>query len=391
MIYLDYNSTTKVAPEVLKKMNEAYALPLNASASHQLGRKASKFVEDARTDLKNLLNAQNYDVIFTASSTEATNMVMFGIDVSEILFCTIEHASVYSCRPSDKKITELAALGNGLVDVSDLEKKLNTPYPPQGGSRANATTEYQSEASSLRNKNFLVSVMLANNETGAIQPIEKISQLVHQKGGLIHCDIVQAVGKIEIDLEKLNVDFASVSAHKISGPQGVGALLIRKGLDIKPLIFGAKQEKGKRAGTINVAGIAGFGEACKIAAKKLPHYENVKKLRDFLENEIQKIGKKDAQIFSTEIVRLPNTSYIATRGIDAQTQLINFDLNGICVSAGPACSSGTLAESRILKAMKIAPEFSTSAIRVSLGCDTTKNEIEKFISVWQEFYEKNKN
>ncbi len=349
-------------------MIEAYSLPLNASAIHQLGRQGNKLVEGARQDLKNLLNAENYEVTFTSSSTEATNMVMFGSEVAEILFCTIEHSSVYNCRPQNKKITEIAALKNGQIDVADLENKL-----PKSG-------------------NFLVSVMLANNETGAIQPVEKIAKLVHQKGGLIHCDIVQAVGKIEVDLEKLNVDFASVSAHKISGPQGVGALLTRKGLDIKPLIFGAKQEKSKRAGTINVAGISGFGEACKIAAKKLSSYKNqVKKLRDFLESEIKKIGGNDAEIFSTNVERLPNTSYIATRGVDAQTQLINFDLNGICVSAGPACSSGTLNESRILKAMKVKPEFSTSAIRVSLSTETTQDEIEKFVRVWSEFYKKSKN
>lgn len=368
MIYLDCNSTTKLAPEALAKMNEVYALPLNASANHQLGRQANKIVDEARAELKNLLNAQNYEVIFTGSSTEATNTVMFGTDVKKILFCTFEHSSVYNCRPEDKEIVEIEALENGLIDIADLERKLPS-Y-----------------------RNFLVSVMLANNETGAIQPIEKIAKLVHQKGGLFHCDIVQAAGKIAIDLEKLNADFVSISAHKISGPQGVGALLIRKGLDIKPLIHGGKQEKSKRAGTTNVAGIAGFGEACKLAAKKLSSYQNVKILRDFLEAEIQKIAKEtnddNVKIFASEVERLPNTSYIAIANADAQTQLINFDLNGICVSAGPACSSGTLTESRILKAMKIAPAFSTSAIRVSLGLENTKDEVEKFIKVWSEFYKR---
>lgn len=365
MIYLDYNSTTKLAPEALAKMNEVYQLPLNNSSSHQLGRKATKLVEDARQELKNLINAQNYEVIFTGSSTEATNMLMFGADVKKIIFCEFEHSSVYNCRPENKEIIEIKALKNGLIDIEDFKNKI-----------ANL------------DGNFLASVMLANNETGAIQPIEEIAKLVHQKGGLIHCDIVQAAGKIVIDLEKLNVDFASISAHKISGPQGVGALLIRKGLEIKPLIHGGKQEKSKRAGTTNIAGISGFGEACKLAAKKISLYENVKNLRDFLESEIKKITNEDAMIFSQEIDRLPNTSYIATKNADSQTQLINFDLNGICVSAGPACSSGTLTASRILKAMGIEPAFSTSAIRVSLGIENTKDEIEKFIKVWSDFYKK---
>ena len=367
MIFLDYNATTKVAPAVLDKMVEAYKFPLNNSSSHQLGRHATKLVEDARAAVKNLFNAENYEVIFTGSSTEATNTVMFGVDVKKIIFCTIEHSSVYECRPAGKEIIEINALENGLIDLDDLKNKL-----PDGG-------------------NFLVSLMLANNETGAIQPVEEVSKLVHQKGGLFHCDVVQAAGKIVVDVEKINADFVSISAHKIQGPQGVGALLIRKGLDIKPLIYGGKQEKSKRAGTTNVAGISGFGEACKLAAQKISAYENVKKLRDELENEIKKIAGDDVFIFSTNVARLPNTSYIATKCREAKTQLINFDLNNICVSAGPACSSGTSTESRILKAMGIKPEFSTSAVRVSLSVDTAKDELEKFTKVWKEFYERTKN
>lgn len=364
MIFLDYNSTTRVAPEVLAKMMEAYQLPLNNSSTHQLGRKANQLAEEAREELKKLLNAQNYEVIFTSSSTEATNTVMFGTEAKKILFCRIEHSSVYECRPNQKEIIEIEALENGLIDLADLEKKLPN------------------------DKDFLVSAMLANNETGAVQPIEEITKLVHQKGGLLHCDVVQAVGKIPVDLEKINADFAAVSAHKLNGPQGVGALLIRKGLDIRPLIYGGKQEKSKRAGTTNIAGISGFGEACKLAAKKINDYEKVRQLRDELETKIKKIGGNNVKIFSTEVERLPNTSYIATKNRDAQTQLINFDLNGICLSAGPACSSATAIESRVLRAMKIAPEFSKSAVRVSMSPETTADEIEKFIEIWEEFYKR---
>jgi cysteine desulfurase len=364
MIFLDYNSTTKIAPEALAAMLKAYELPLNNSSIHELGRHAKKLVEDARNQLKKLLNAQNYEVIFTSSSTEATNTVFAGCDVRKIIFSQIEHASVFSCRPQNKEIIEVGALENGLIDLADLEKKL-----PDDG-------------------NFLTSAMLANNETGAIQPIIEIAKLTHQKGGLFHCDLVQAIGKIPVDLEELNVDFASVSAHKFHGPQGVGALLFRKGLDLKPLIFGSKQEKSKRAGTMNVAGIAGFGAACEVAAKKISAYESVKKLRDALEEKIKKIGGDDVMIFSQNVSRLPNTSYIATRNRDAQTQLINFDLNKICVSAGPACSSGTSTESRILKAMGVPSEFSTSAIRVSLGLETSRSEIEKFVETWNNLYQR---
>lgn len=366
MIFLDYNATTKIAPEALSKMLEAYQYPLNSSSTHAMGRIAAKFVEDARGEVKNLLNAHNYEVVFNSGSTEGTNTVFFGSDVKKILFCTFEHSSVYNCRPAGKEIIEIKALRNGLVDLEDLEKKL----PADG--------------------NFILSLMLANNETGAIQNVEEVAKLTHQKGGLFHCDIVQAVGKIVVDLEKINADYASISAYKINGPQGVGALLYRKGLDIKPLILGGKQEKSKRAGTVNIAGIAGFGEACKLAAKKIDLYKNVEILRDELEREIKKIGASDVEIFSTDVARLPNTSYIATKNCDAQTQLINFDLNKICVSAGPACTSGTTTESRVLKAMGVAPEFSKSAIRVSLSTETTQDEIKKFILVWKEFYQKNK-
>ncbi len=365
-IYLDNNSTTKLATEVLQKMMSVYELPINASATHKYGQKGNQIIEEARQSLKNLLNAENYEVIFTGSSTEATNTILQGCGVEVILFSEIEHSSVYNCRPEGCRIIEISVLENGLVDLKDLQKKLEN----------------------LHSKNFLVSIMLANNETGAIQPVLEIAKLVHQNGGLFHCDIVQAVGKIPVDLEKLNVDFASVSAHKFNGPQGVGALLMRKSLDIKPLIHGGKQEKSKRAGTSNVAGIAGFGEACKLAAKKVAEYNKLKTLRDFLEQEIQSFAGDDVKIFCTEIERLPNTSYIACKNRDYQTQLINFDLNGICVSAGAACSSGTLSESRILKAMKVEPNFSTSAIRVSLAPENNETEVQKFIKVWKEFYQK---
>jgi len=368
IIYFDHNSTTKLAASALAKMNEAYALPLNGSATHYFGRKGGKLVAEARQDLKNFLNAENYEVTFTASGTEATNMVIFGSSVSKILFSKIEHASVFNSRPKNVEIIEIESLPNGVIDVADLEQKLEQ----------------------ITDSNFLVSVMLANNESGALQPVEEISKIAHRKGGLIHTDIVQAVGKIAVDLEKLNVDFASISAHKINGPQGVGALLTRKGLDLKPIIFGGSQEKNKRAGTLNVAGIAGFGEACKLGKEKIATYKEVEILRNFLESEISKVASNDVKIFATEVARLPNTSYISIKNSDSQTQLINFDLNGICVSAGPACSSGTLKESRILKAMRIGADFSQGAIRVSLGPDNTKEEVERFIKIWTEFYKKTK-
>ena len=192
---------------------------------------------------------------------------------------------------------------------------------------------------------------------------------------------MQAVGKIEVDLEKLNVDFASVSAHKINGPQGVGALLHRKALNLKPIIFGGGQEKSKRAGTSNIAGIAGFGESCKLAKAKIELYKETESLRDFLELKMTEIAGDNIEIFSKNVARLPNTSYSSIRNSENQTQLIN-------LSAGSACSSGTLKISRVLKAMKVKPEFLQGAIRVSLGIENTKEEVEQFITIWTKFYQR---
>lgn len=363
-IYLDHNATTKVADEVLAKMLEVFKMPLNNSSNHLLGRKANAIVEEARQEVKNLLNANNYEVVFTGSATEATNTVICGTDVTKVLFCGIEHASVFSCRPQGKEIVEIKSLENGVIDIEDLRTNLDV----------------------IKDGNFLVSLMLANNETGAIQPTKEVAKLVHQKGGLFHCDMVQGTGKIAVDIEEINADFASISAHKIHGPQGVGALLIRKGLDIKPLIYGGKQEKSKRAGTVNTAGVAGFGEACKLAKQNIGLYDEVRKLRDYLESELKKAAGDDVMIFSESTARLPNTCYFATKNASNQTQLIHFDLNRICISAGSACSSGSTAPARVLSAMKVDPTFLGSAIRVSLGSDTTKAEIDKFIKVWLELY-----
>lgn len=364
VVFFDYNSTSKPHNLVIERIVETYQNPFNSSAIHQLGRKANFLIEEARNEIRKLLNAKNYEIIFTSSATEATNTVFFGTDVQEIFFSAIEHASVYNCRPSDKKITEIAATKNGLIFIDDLQSKIPSC------------------------QNFLLSLMHANNETGAIQPVELAAKLVHQKGGLFHCDIVQTIGKIEVDLELINADFVSISAHKIQGPQGVGALLIRKGLDLKPLILGSKQEKGKRAGTQNVAGIVGFAEACKLAPSHITDFKKIAVLRDYLEDSIKKIAGDEVEIFSKNVVRLPNTSLISIKNSDAQTQIINFDLNRICISAGAACSSGTLNESRILKAMNVDAEFLNGAIRVSLAPDSTKEEVDRFLAVWQQFFNK---
>ncbi|HLD76689.1 MAG TPA: cysteine desulfurase family protein [Rickettsiales bacterium] len=366
LINFDNNATTKIAPTVLIKMNEIYGFSYNPSSTHSLGRRAAMLVEGARLDLSDALNATNYDIFFTSGGTEANNMALFGDNYDVILYSKIEHSSVYNTRPRNAVIIEFGVDKNGVVDLTDLERKLDE---------------------NCKGKNFLVSIMLANSETGAIQPVKEATKLIHQKGGLIHSDMVQAFGKIKIDLEDLNVDFATISSHKINGPQGAGAIFVRHGIDIQPIIFGGGQERGKRNGTLNVAAIVGFGEAAKMVEEKIMKMEEVCKIRDFIESEVAKIAGDNVIFFSQNVKRTPNTSFMALKNADSQTQMIHFDLNKIMVSAGSACSSGSVKPSRVLESMSVAKEF-LSAIRVSLCPENTRDEAKKFVTIFEEFYNK---
>ncbi len=365
IINFDNNSTTKVSEEVLARMLEVYKFSYNPSSTHTLGRRAAMMVEGARQDLSDVLNAQNYEIFFTSGGTEANNMALFGDNYDAILYTKIEHSSVYNTRPKGCKIIEFGVNKDGVVDLADLEKKLEE----------------------CKGKNFLVSIMHANSETGAIQPIKEAAKLVHQKGGLIHSDMVQAFGKIAVDLEDLNVDFATVSSHKINGPQGAGAIFVRRGLDIQPIIFGGGQERGKRNGTVNVAGVVGFGEATCHVNEKIVKMEEVRKLRDFIEAEVKKIAGDNIMFFSQTVDRSPNTSFMALKNANSQTKMIHFDLNKIMVSAGSACSSGSVKPSRVLESMNVAPEF-LNGLRISLCPDNTRAEAERFIAAFKELYEK---
>lgn len=364
IINFDHNASTQVTADVLARMNEVYSFGANSSSTHSLGRKAAMIIEGTREDLKDEMNAHNYDVYFTSGGTEANNMALFSDDFEKIFYAKFEHSSVYNVRPRGATIIDIRVDENGVIDLQDLEEKLN----------ANPC------------RNFLVSIMHANNETGAVQPIKEAALLTHQKGGLFHSDMVQTFGKIKIDLEDTNVDFASISSHKVNGPQGVGALLVRRGLDVRPLIYGGGHENNKRSGTMNNAGIAGFGQALKSFEKKFAS-KHLSELRDFIESEVKKFAGDDVIIYSQTVARAPNTSYFALRNADSQTQLIHFDLKGIMISAGSACSSGTTKSSRVLQAMHAKPEFS-NAIRVSVGFENTKEEAQQFVAALQEYYEK---
>lgn len=364
-IYLDNNATSRVSDRVLRAMVEAYSLPLNPSAVHFFGRMASNALNDARDNVRDLLGGQGYQVVFTSGGTESNNLALLGFAGYEIVVSAIEHSSVFNLAV--RKSSQIIRVSkNCIVDLDDLEKKLQI----------------------LASKNFVVSVLFAHNETGAIQPINEIARLVHQYGGLMHTDLVQATGKLAINLEELNVDLASISAHKFNGPQGSGALLVRSGLDIEPIIWGSSQEGGKRAGTQNIAGAIGLGEACKESMAKADDYKSLAKLRDYLEVRVKEIAGQDVRIFCSQVERLPNTCYMATAGIDSQTQLINLDLHGILVSAGSACSSGSVIKSRALEAMGVESEIAKTAIRVSLGLQNNRKDLDRFIEVWGDLYKK---
>ena len=362
LIYFDNNATTQLADEAFAKMSEIFKLPLSASATHICGQSAISILEESRRKIKHVFNAENYELIFTGGASEANNMALFGCEAEVVLLSALEHASVFYCRSNDKKFIEFSVLSSGLVDIADLEEKLQK----------------------LQHKNFLVTVCLANNETGAIQNVKEIARLTHKFGGLIFSDVVQAGGKIKTDLADLDVDFASFSSHKMRGPQGVGALFVKKGVKINPLIHGSKQENCKRAGTHNIAGIAGFAKACDLI--DIEKYSQIASLREYLEKSLKLIAADDVMFFADTAARLPNTSYIGLRVGDKQRQLADFTHHKICISDVTGCSNGNNVGSNTLQAMKADERYTKNAIRVSLGVENTKAEVDKFIAVWSDFY-----
>ena len=357
MIYLDYNATAPLRPSVLKAMHAVEALPLNPSSIHTAGREAKKLLEDSRKTIADTLSVFANEVLFTGSATEANNMVLRGFD-RPMLVSAIEHASILKTASLLGGDT-FAADENGIVKLEVLDKKLAALGRPA-----------------------LVSVMLANNETGVINPIAEIADIVHKHGGLLHTDAVQAIGKIPLDFGLLKADMMTIGAHKVGGPIGIGALIMRNDLAIKPLLTGGGQELGRRAGTEDVAKIIGFAALMQEVAS-CAESKNWEAMRNALEVEL-----RDAIIFGSSVTRLPNTSLIAMPKVKSETQLMNFDLAGFAVSAGSACSSGRIEPSYVLKAMGVAQEVAECAIRVSIGWNTHENDLKSFASAWKNTYER---
>jgi cysteine desulfurase len=368
--YLDWNATAPLRDEARVAMVRAMDIVGNPSSVHAEGRAARQLVEEAREQIAALVGAEPRNVIFTSGGTEANALALTpGLQQGEsgapdrLLMSTIEHPSVRSGgRFLGAAQEDIPVTGVGVVDTDWLADRLAR----LAGSRP------------------LVSLMLANNETGVIQPVAMAAGAVHAQGGLLHVDAVQAAGKILCNINALGANLLTVSAHKLGGPKGIGALILAdEALHLAdPLLKGGGQEGGRRAGTENVIGIVGFGAAAQAAHASLADDSaRMTAARDRLEARVREIAP-EAVIFGAAAPRLPNTTLLAMPGIRAETALIALDLDGVAVSSGAACSSGKVAPSHVLAAMGVPPELALGAIRVSLGPVTTDDEIEMFLKAW---------
>jgi cysteine desulfurase len=366
-VYLDWNATTPLRPEAREAMAAAWDLPGNPSSVHAEGRKARRLVEDARAAVAGAVGALPRNVAFTSGGTEANALALTpGLRlksapaVQRLVVSAIEHASVLAGgRFPAEAIAAVGVSGSGLLRLDRLREAL-ADGPPA-----------------------LVSVMLANNETGAVQPIAEVAEIVHAAGGVLHVDAIQGLGKISFDISALNADLVTVSAHKIGGPKGVGALVWAEGMQgLEPLLRGGGQERGHRAGTENVAGIAGFSAAVRAAMDALEKDAiRLESLRNRLETGLRQTP--GVLIFSQDVRRLPNTTLFTVPGLRAETAVIGFDLTGIAVSSGSACSSGRVQPSHVLEAMGFGRELAQGAVRLSLGWSTCEADIDRCLEAWR--------
>jgi cysteine desulfurase len=355
--YLDYNATAPVRPEATAAMRAVLERTGNPSSVHRFGREARRTLERAREAVAAMVGVAPGQVVFTSGGTEANNQALASAR-GPVVVSAIEHDSVLAAVPDAERA---AVDGEGRIDLVRLDRQL------------------------AQVKLALVSVMLANNETGVIQPVREVVEIARRHGARVHCDAVQAGGKLAIDAAALGADFLTLSAHKLGGPQGVGALVLGAGIEPAALLWGGGQERRWRPGTENLPGIAGFGRTCELAITDVDWQRRTGALRDQLEVRITAIAPA-ARVFGRGAERLPNTSCLSMPGVSNQTQLIEFDLAGIAVSTGSACSSGKVGPSHVLAAMAVDPVEAATAIRVSLGWASTSEDVERFALVWSRLY-----
>jgi cysteine desulfurase len=369
-VYVDHNATTPVHPEVLEAMLPYYMDKFgNPSSIHGFGRETKVALEEAREKVAQLLGVASAEIFFTSGGTESDNLAVKGVAFANrdkgkhIITSKIEHHAILeSCKFLEKEgftVTYLPVDSKGVVDPEDLRK-------------------------ALRDDIILVSIMYVNNEVGSIQPLEEISRIVKDKGIYLHSDAVQALGKIPLDVRKLNVDMLSMSGHKIYGPKGVGAIYIRKGVRITPWSHGGHHERSRRAGTENVPGIVGFAKAVELAYRELDdqnrHLKNL--TETFYRRLIETIP--DVILNGDLNSRAVNTLNISFKGVEGESVILSLDLKGVAVASGSACTSGTLEPSHVLSAMGIAPEIAQGAIRFSFGRDNTMEDVDYVVSILPE-------
>jgi cysteine desulfurase len=354
--YLDHNASSPLRPEARAAVLRALDLAGNASSVHAEGRAARHLVEESREALAAAAGVRPEMVMFTSGGTEANAAAVRARGVDRLIVSAIEHPSVAAAAAAagpGKPVTVAPATADGVVDLEALERLLAAP-----GGRA------------------LVCVMLANNETGVIQPVREAAEIVHRHGGLLHVDAAQGLGRVPVRFPLLDADILTLSAHKCGGPKGAGAAIVRDGVDLLPLIPGT-QENRRRGGSENLPAIAGFAAAATAAAAE--DGSRLAALRDRLEQAVRRIAP-DAVIFGEAASRLPNTSCFSAPGLSAETALISLDLDGVAVSSGAACTSGKVGRSAVLAAMGVAPSLADGAIRVSLGWSSSVRDIERFVS-----------
>jgi cysteine desulfurase len=365
LVYLDNNATTKPAPEVVDAMlpyrTEWYG---NASSVHRFGQRSRQAIDEARSCVAALIGSDDAELMFTAGGTESINTALRGLLISraprkQIITSTVEHSAVKElCKQLGREGTELLEIAvdqHGRPDLDRLD-------------------------SVLSDDTALVSVMWANNETGTIMPVAQISEMCKRRRVPFHCDATQAVGKLPIDVHGVPIDAMSFASHKFHGPKGVGALYVRKGVRVRPLMIGGPQERGRRGGTENVPGIVGMGKAAELAQSALPSYAAIGKLRDRFEQAVL-AGIEESHVIGRTDQRLLNTSNIGFSRLEAEAILLLLSEKGICASAGSACSSGSLEPSPVLMAMGIDPHIAHGAIRFSLSRFTTEAEIDRALEV----------
>lgn len=359
-IYMDWNATAPLRPSALAAMTAALQEVGNPSSVHAFGRRARAWTDHAREAVAALVGAKSALVTFTSGGTEANNLALNARYGRPLIVSAIEHESVL--RPARLAGAQIARVGrNGEIDVAHLSHLLD-------------------KAAENHGRPAFVSVMLANNETGVIQPVAEIARMAKAKGAAIHCDATQAAGRIVVDINQLGVDYLTLSAHKLGGPQGIGALVLGGEVPVEPLVQGGGQERNRRGGTENVAAIAGFGAAAQDAAL-LADVDRIAALRDALEEELARFGLP-LTVFGRSAARLPNTTCFASGTKTAETLVMALDLAGIAISAGSACSSGKVRPSHVISAMGFDAATAGSAIRVSLGWQNSMTDIDQFIAAW---------